>query len=50
MGKNTYEFGYKYGLEPGQKAYPHMKHTIFSNNLTLENPHSEVEVRKFRTI
>ena len=24
MGRKTYEFGYKYGLEPGQPAYPHM--------------------------
>ncbi|MEJ2066019.1 MAG: hypothetical protein P8X74_22535, partial [Reinekea sp.] len=22
MGKNTYEFGYKHGLKPGQPAYP----------------------------
>jgi len=33
MGKNTYEFGYKFGLKPGQRAYPHMTHYIFSNSL-----------------
>jgi dihydrofolate reductase len=35
MGRNTYEFGYKYGLQPGQPAYPHMKHYIFTNNLKM---------------
>lgn len=37
MGRRTYEFGYKYGLEPGQPAYPHMEHFIFSNSLQIEN-------------
>jgi dihydrofolate reductase len=46
MGRNTYEFGYKYGLKPGQPAYLHMKHYIFSNNLKLENPDIKVEVKK----
>lgn len=45
MGRNTYEFGYRYGLQPGQPAYPHMKHYIFSNNLILENPNPQVQVR-----
>lgn len=46
MGKNTYEFGYKYGLQPGEPAYPHMKHYIFSNTLKLENPNLNVQIRK----
>lgn len=46
MGRNTYEFGYAYGIEPGQPAYPNMKHYIFSNRLTFENPHPGVEVKK----
>ncbi|WP_373497651.1 dihydrofolate reductase family protein [Aquiflexum sp.] len=46
MGRNTYEFGYKYGLKPGQPAYPHMKHYIFSDNLKLKNPDDKVEVKK----
>lgn len=25
MGRKTYEFGYNYGLEPGQPAYPNMR-------------------------
>ncbi|SDE89564.1 Dihydrofolate reductase [Pricia antarctica] len=36
MGRRTYEFGYKYGLEPGQPAYPHMQHYIFSKTLQFE--------------
>jgi len=45
MGRKTYEFEYKYGLEPGQTPYPHMKHYIFSNNLTLNDPDEKVEVK-----
>lgn len=45
MGRNTYEFGYKYGLQPGQPAYSHMKHYIFSNNIALENPSPQVQVK-----
>lgn len=44
MGRHTYEFGYQYGMQPGQAPYPHMQHYIFSNNLQL--PASEqVQVR-----
>ncbi|MCB0646107.1 MAG: dihydrofolate reductase [Saprospiraceae bacterium] len=45
MGRNTYEFGYQYGMQPGQKAYQHMEHYIFSNQLTFENPDDGVHVR-----
>lgn len=44
MGRKTYEFGYAYGLKPGQPAYPHMKHYIFSKNLQFDNPDEKVEV------
>ena len=44
MGRNTYEFGYKFGLKPGQRAYPHMTHYIFSNNLKLNHPDHNVHV------
>jgi dihydrofolate reductase len=44
MGRNTYEFGYKFGLKPGQRAYPHMEHYIFSNTLKFDNPDSNVQV------
>ncbi|AWV97387.1 dihydrofolate reductase family protein [Arcticibacterium luteifluviistationis] len=46
MGRKTYEFGYKYGLKPGQKAYPHMKHVIFSDTLTFENTIEGIEISK----
>ena len=46
MGRRTYEFGYKYGLKPGQPAYEHMNHFIFSQNLTFQNPHPKVKVCK----
>ena len=46
MGRKTYEFGYKFGLEPGQPAYPHMDHYIFSNTLTFDQPHDKVKTCK----
>ena len=45
MGRKTYEFGYQFGLKPGEKAYPHMEHYIFSNQLILENAADGVHVR-----
>ncbi len=44
MGRKTYEIGYQYGLKPGQAAYPHMQHHIFSNNLSFENTSDQVFV------
>lgn len=44
MGRKTYEFGYQYGLQPGQPAYAHMQHYIFSKNLIFKNPHPKVKV------
>jgi len=46
MGRNTYEFGYAFGLKPGQPAYSHMDHYIFSKSLDLENKHKKVHVIK----
>lgn len=46
MGRNTYEFGYDYGLQPGQPAYPHMEHYIFSKSLKLENLHPQVHIEE----
>lgn len=46
MGRKTYEFGYKYGLKPGQKGYQHMKHVIFSDTLVLNNKADGVEISK----
>lgn len=44
MGRKTYEFGYKFGLEAGQPAYPHMEHYIVSETLSFENAHEKVHV------
>lgn len=46
MGRKTYEFGYQYGLEPGQPAYPNMVHHIFSNSLTIENLSESVKIEE----
>ena len=46
MGRRTYEFGYQYGLKPGQPAYPHMKHYIFSDSLTFADTAESVHVVK----
>lgn len=44
MGRKTYEFGYRYGLQPGQLAYPHMNHFIVSETLRFENPDPSLQV------
>ena len=44
MGRETYEFGYKFGVKPGMPAYNHMEHFIFSKTLTFENSHEKVHV------
>lgn len=44
MGRRTYEFGYQYGLQPGQPAYSHMRHYIFSDSLQFERAHKLVKV------
>ena len=36
MGRRTYEFGYQYGLQPGQPAYAHMEHHIFSVSIDID--------------
>ena len=44
MGRKTYEFGFKFGIVPGQPAYHHMKLYIFSSSATYEVLHSPVNV------
>lgn len=46
MGRKTYEFGYKFGLEPGEAPYPHMRHYIFSNTLKFDKAENNVRVLK----
>ena len=36
MGRLTYEFGYRFGLKPGENPYPHMKTCVYSQ--TIECP------------
>ncbi|MHA3914427.1 dihydrofolate reductase family protein [Halovulum sp. GXIMD14793] len=45
MGRATYEVGYRFGLPPGAKAYPHMDHHIFSQSLSLPEG-AEVQVHR----
>lgn len=45
MGKNTYEFGYRFGLKPGQPAYPHMDNYIFSSSLKFEHHDPKLKIR-----
>ena len=46
MGRKTYEFGYDYGLKPGQPAYPNMTHHIFSNTMKLVSSSQDVKIEK----
>lgn len=49
MGKATYEYGYQFGVQPGQPSpvYSHMKHYVFSKTLNFTTEVSEqVEVIK----
>jgi dihydrofolate reductase len=44
MGRRTYEYGFKFGIEPGQAAYPHMDHYIFSESAKYSDLHPSVKV------
>ncbi|GGG81912.1 deaminase [Parapedobacter pyrenivorans] len=48
MGRSTYEFGYKFGVEAGQPSptYAHMMHYIFSDNLRFESQSEQVVVKR----
>ena len=46
MGRKTYEFGHQFGLKPGQKAYPHMNHHIFSDSMQLDDTAEGLFVEK----
>ena len=35
MGRETYAFGYRFGMEPGQNPYDHMRSHVFSERLEL---------------
>jgi len=46
MGRGTYEFGYRFGLLPGARAYPHMDHHVFSRSLSLPEAADVTAVRE----
>lgn len=46
MGRRTYEFGYKFGLQPGHSPYPHMENYIFSKSLRFDNPAKNVHIHE----
>ena len=46
MGRKTYEFGFQFGLQPGQPAYPHMNHHIFSDSLKIEDLSPKVQIEQ----
>ena len=46
MGRNTYEFGYQFGLKPGELAYPHMEHYVFSSRLKFRKKSERLHVRE----
>jgi len=35
MGRRTYEFGYRFGLQPGANPYPNMETHVFSRSIDL---------------
>ncbi|WP_171176703.1 dihydrofolate reductase family protein [Ruegeria sp. HKCCD8929] len=43
MGRATYEFGYRFGLEPGQNPYTHMKTYVFSKSLKCP-PDAQIDI------
>ncbi len=44
MGRKTYEFAFLFGLQPGEPAYPGLKHYIISSWLRFENTDQVVSV------
>lgn len=45
-GRATYEFGYRFGIQPGQNPYPHMKTIVFSKSLELPDA-TDVDLQEF---
>jgi dihydrofolate reductase len=43
MGGKTYEFGFQFGLKPGEPGYKGLKHYVFSNTMQFES-NAEVEL------
>jgi len=45
MGRYTYEFGFQFGIQPGQPAYAGLKHIVASQSLNFES-NDEVQLIK----
>jgi dihydrofolate reductase len=45
MGGKTYEYGFKFGLKPGEPGYRGLKHIVFSRSMDFES-NSDVELVK----
>lgn len=45
MGRATYEFGYRFGLKPGQNPYPAMRTIVFSQSLVCPDD-CAVDIRR----
>lgn len=45
MGTKTYEYGFRYGLKPGEAGYKGIKHYIFSKSLNFDS-NQDVELVK----
>jgi dihydrofolate reductase len=45
MGAHTYAFGFQYGLQPGQPAYPGLHHVIVSKSMDFANSDEVTLVR-----
>lgn len=46
MGRKTYEFGYRFGMEKGKAAYPHMQNYIISNSLSFDKQDNNLIICK----
>lgn len=42
MGRRTYEFGYRYGMQPGDNPYPHMETYVYSTTLDIKEKDSNL--------
>ena len=45
MGRSTYEFGYRFGMKPGENPYQHMETYVFSKTLDCP-PDSDIAIVK----
>jgi dihydrofolate reductase len=44
MGRGTYEFGYGYGLRPGELAYPWMENYVVSKTLQFDRQNDRLHI------